>query len=102
VAGQWVAPAEVESVLLRHPGVLDSGVVGAPEAGGLIKPFVFVVPRDPTTEPETLRADLQRFLEGALPPHQRPREIRIVSELPRTATGKLQRFRLRDLAQASA
>jgi len=102
VAGQWVAPAEVESVLFRHPGVLDAGVVGAPEAGGLIKPFVFVVPRDPATEPEALRADLQRFLEGALPPHQRPREIRIVSELPRTATGKLQRFRLRDLAQASA
>jgi len=102
VAGQWVAPAEVESVLLRHPGVLDSGVVGAEEAGGLIKPFVFVVPRDPAAEPEALRADLRRFLEGALPPHQRPREIRIVSELPRTATGKLQRFRLRDLARPSA
>jgi len=102
VAGQWVAPAEVESVLLRHPGVLDSGVVGAEEAGGLIKPFVFVVPRDPAAEPEALRADVRRFLEGALPPHQRPREIRIVSELPRTATGKLQRFRLRDLARASA
>ena len=100
VAGQWVAPAAVESVLLRHPGVLDGGVVGAEEAGGLIKPFVFVVPRDPAAEPEALRADVRRFLEGALPPHQRPREIRIVSELPRTATGKLQRFRLRELAQA--
>ena len=102
VAGQWVAPAEVESVLLRHPGVLESGVVGAPGAGGLIKPFVFVVPRDPAGEPEALRADLVRFLEGALAPHQRPREIRIVSELPRTATGKLQRFRLRELARAGA
>jgi len=102
VAGQWVAPAEVESILLRHPGVLDCGVVGAEEAGGLIKPLVFVVPRDPAAEPETLRADLRRFLEGALRPHQRPREIRIVSELPRTATGKLQRFRLRDLARAGA
>jgi benzoate-CoA ligase len=102
VAGQWVAPAEVESVLLRHPGVIDGGVVGAPEAGGLIKPFVFVVPRDPTADAEALRADVQRFLEGALASHQRPREIRIVSELPRTATGKLQRFRLRDLAQGGA
>jgi benzoate-CoA ligase family protein len=102
VAGQWVAPAAVESVLLRHPGVLDGGVVGAEEAGGLIKPFVFVVPRDPAGEPEALRADVRRFLEGALPPHQRPREIRIVSELPRTATGKLQRFRLRDLARSDA
>jgi benzoate-CoA ligase len=93
-----VAPADVESVLLRHPGVADAGVVGAPEAGGLIKPFVFVVPREPATEPAVLRADLQRFLEGALASHQRPREIRIMSELPRTATGKLQRFRLRELA----
>lgn len=97
VAGQWVAPADVESVLLRHPGVLDSGVVGMPEAGGLIKPFAFVVPREPAVEAAALRADLQRFLEGALAPHQRPREIRIVSELPRTDTGKLQRFRLREL-----
>jgi benzoate-CoA ligase family protein len=100
VAGQWVAPAEVESVLLRHPAVLDAGVVGAPEAGGLIKPFVFVVARSADAEADALRADLRRFLEGALPPHQRPREIRIVTELPRTATGKLQRFRLRELAQA--
>lgn len=98
VAGQWVSPVEVESVLLRHPAVLDGGVVGAPEAGGLIKPFAFVVPRDPAGSPETLRADVRRFLETALAPHQRPREIRIMSELPRTATGKLQRFRLRELA----
>jgi benzoate-CoA ligase len=101
VAGQWVAPADVESVLLRHPAVLDAGVVGAPEAGGLIKPFVFVVPREPSLAPDALREDVRRFLDGALPPHQRPREIRIVSELPRTATGKLQRFRLRELAEAS-
>jgi acyl-coenzyme A synthetase/AMP-(fatty) acid ligase len=101
VAGQWVAPAEVESALLRHPGVLDGGVVGAPEAGGLVKALAFVVPRDADADPETLRADLRRHLEDALAPHQRPREIRIVSELPRTATGKLQRFRLRDMAAGS-
>jgi benzoate-CoA ligase family protein len=100
VAGQWVSPVEVESVLLRHPEVVDGGVVGAPEAGGLIKPFAFVVPRDPAGSVEALRADVRRFLETALAPHQRPREIRIVSELPRTATGKLQRFRLRELADS--
>jgi benzoate-CoA ligase len=98
VAGQWVSPVEVESVLLRHPAVVDGGVVGAPEPGGLIKPFAFVVPRDPAGSREALRADVRRFLETALAPHQRPREIHIVSELPRTATGKLQRFRLRALA----
>ncbi len=94
VAGQWVAPAEVEAVLLSHPGVLEAGVVGAEEAGGLVKPFVFVVPRDATAA--GLKDELLRLLEGSLPPHQRPREIVIVGELPRTATGKLQRFRLRE------
>jgi benzoate-CoA ligase family protein len=98
VAGQWVVPAEVESVLLRHPGVVDGGVVGAMEAGGLIKPYVFVVARDPAASPEALQDDLRRYLESALAPHQRPRVIRVVSELPRTATGKLQRFRLREMA----
>ena len=98
VAGQWVVPAEVESVLLRHPGVVDGGVVGAMEAGGLIKPYVFVVPRDPAASPEALQDDVRRYLESALAPHQRPRAIRVVSELPRTATGKLQRFRLREMA----
>jgi len=53
-------------------------------------------------DPEAARAELRQFLEGGLPPHQRPREIRIVSELPRTATGKLQRFRLRELAETGA
>jgi benzoate-CoA ligase len=86
VAGQWVSPVQVESVLLRHPQVLDGGVVGAPEAGGLIKPFVFVVP---AIRPRSRRsrAEVRRFPEGALPPHQRPREIRVLSEPPRTATG---------------
>ncbi len=85
-------------MLLRHPGVLDGGVVGAPAAGGLIKPFAFVVPRDLAGSSEALEADLRRYLDRALAPHQRPRAIRVVRELPRTATGKLQRFRLRELA----
>jgi len=68
----------------------------------LIKAFAFVVLRDPAMDPEAARAELRQFLEGGLPPHQRPREIRIVSELPRTATGKLQRFRLRELAETGA
>jgi benzoate-CoA ligase family protein len=97
VAGQWVTPAEVESVLLRHPGILEAGVVGAEEAGGLVKPYLFVVPRDPAAT--NLKEELQGLLEGALKPHQRPRDILMVTELPRTATGKLQRFRLRALVR---
>lgn len=96
VAGQWVVPAEVEAAMLKHPAVLEAGVVGAEEASGLIKTFVFVVPRDPEADAAALAAELKRMAESALPAHQRPREIRIVRELPRTATGKLQRFKLKD------
>lgn len=96
VAGQWVVPADVEAALLKHPAVLEAGVVGAEEASGLVKPFVFVVPRDAGREPAALQAELMRHAEETLPSHQRPREIRIVPELPRTATGKLQRYKLKD------
>jgi benzoate-CoA ligase family protein len=96
VAGQWVVPADVEAALMRHPAVLEAGVVGAEEASGLVKPFVFVVPRDPGAEAATLAAELMLLAERSLPSHQRPREIRIVEELPRTSTGKLQRFKLKE------
>ena len=100
VAGQWVVPGDVEAAMLKHPSVLEAGVVGAEEASGLIKTFVFVVPRDGATDADSLTAELKRLAESSLPAHQRPREIRIVRELPRTATGKLQRFRLKEDVEA--
>ena len=97
VAGQWVMPGELESVARRHPDVLDAGAVGAEDAGGLVKPFVFVVPRDPRAAPADLELGVRRLVEASLPRHQWPRAIIVVRDLPRTDTGKLQRFRLRDL-----
>lgn len=97
VAGQWVMPGELESVARRHPDVLDSGAVGAEDAGGLVKPFVFVVPRDSRAAPADLEVGVRRLIEASLPRHQWPRGIIVVRDLPRTDTGKLQRFRLRDL-----
>lgn len=99
VAGQWVVPAEVEAAMLKHPAVLEAGVVGAAEPSGLIKTFVFVVPRDGAADATALAAELGRLAESSLPTHQRPREIRVVSELPRTATGKLQRYRLKEAVE---
>ena len=99
VAGQWVVPGDVEAALMKHPAVLEAGVVGAAEASGLVKPFVFVVPRDAATEPGAFRSELMRLAEQTLPSHERPRDIRIVSELPRTATGKLQRFKLKEIVE---
>ncbi|HYB40889.1 MAG TPA: benzoate-CoA ligase family protein [Candidatus Methylomirabilis sp.] len=97
VAGQWVSPASVESMLLRHPDVAEAGVVGAEERGGLVKPFAFVVPRDASAPTARLRTELLALLGEVLRPHERPRDVVIVAELPRTATGKLQRFKLRAL-----
>jgi benzoate-CoA ligase family protein len=94
VAGMWVAPADVEGVLLAHPDVADAGVVGIEERGGLVKPFAFVVPRTPGRD-GALVSQLTALAVAKLPAHQRPREIFVVAALPRTATGKLQRFALR-------
>ena len=98
VAGQWVAPADLEAVARRHRDVADAGAVGAEDERGLIKPVVFVVPRDPAVAPDTLAADVRRLIQGSLTRHQWPRRIAVVPELPRTATGKLQRFRLLEAA----
>ena len=94
VAGMWVSPADVEGALLGHPDVADAGVVGVPAPGGLVKAIAFVVAR--AGAGGVLVDELKAFAERTLAPHQRPREIVLVDELPRTASGKLQRFVLRD------
>jgi benzoate-CoA ligase family protein len=98
VAGLWVVPADVESVLASHPDVVEVGVVGAGDAAGLTKTFAFVVPRGHVAREDLVR-DLTELAERKLPTHQRPRKVIVVDELPRTATGKLQRYRLRQLAE---
>jgi acyl-coenzyme A synthetase/AMP-(fatty) acid ligase len=97
VAGMWVAPADIEAVLLSHPGVVDAGVVGAEDAGGLVKPFAFVTT---ASVRGAIVDDLTALLAEKLPTYQRPRRIVVVDELPRTANGKLQRFLLRERVQA--
>ena len=95
VAGQWVKPADVEGVLLTHPGVAEAAVVGAQEPGGLVKPFAFVVARN-GAPPERLVGELTALAGARLAAHQRPGRISVVDELPRTTTGKVQRFVLRE------
>jgi benzoate-CoA ligase family protein len=98
VAGLWVTPGEVETVLRSHPEVIEAGVVGAIGDGGLLKPVAFVVPRVASAA-ETLPEALAAHAAARLPAHQRPRQIRVVEELPRTVTGKLQRYVLREWAE---
>ncbi|GAA4976287.1 benzoate-CoA ligase family protein [Pseudonocardia tropica] len=97
VGGIWVSPGEVETRLLEHPGLAEAVVVGVPDADGLDKPVAFVVPRDPGAA--SSETELVMFCRDGLAAFKRPRAVVTVAELPRTPTGKIQRFRLR--AQAA-
>jgi benzoate-CoA ligase len=92
VGGIWVAPAEVESRLLEHPGLAEAVVVGIPDADGLDKPVAYVVPM-PGAVVDT--DEVIAFCRAGLASFKRPRSVVVVGELPKTATGKVQRYRLR-------
>jgi benzoate-CoA ligase len=95
VSGIWVSPFEVESALTSHAEVLEAAVVGQADESGLIKPKAFVVLRSDTPESPQLTAALQQHVKAQLAPYKYPRWIEFVKELPKTATGKIQRFKLR-------
>ena len=100
VSGNWVSPFEVEEALAAHPAVLEAAVVGHRDEEGLVKPRAFVVLRDGAadTDPAALREALKAHVKEKVGPWKYPRWIELVDSLPKTATGKIQRFRLRDPA----
>ena len=96
VSGLWVSPIEVETALLRHPAVRECAVVGRTDGNGLIRPCAFVVAKQQATE--TLASELLAFASDALSAYKRPKWVRFLDDLPKTSTGKIQRYRLRDSA----
>jgi benzoate-CoA ligase len=92
VSGIYVSPFEVEATLVQHPAVLEAAVIGVSDADGLTKTKAFVVlkPGGAATD-----AELKTFVKDRLAPYKYPRQIEFVQDLPKTATGKIQRFRLR-------
>ena len=99
VSGIYVSPFEVEATLVQHAAVLEAAVIGVPDAEGLTKTKAFVVlkPGAQATEDE-----LKAFVKDKLAPYKYPRQIEFVADLPKTATGKIQRFRLRAAEQGDA
>jgi benzoate-CoA ligase len=98
VGGIWVSPAELEHTLLEHPAVQGCGVAGSPDHDGLTKPIAYVVLRDGIKASEELAGELQQFARTRLAEYKRPRWVEFVDALPTTATGKVQRFKLRERA----
>ena len=96
VSGQWVSPTEVEAALMEHPAVLECGVVGMKDKDELLKPKAYVLLKPGQVGSEGLADELRAFVKGRITPYKYPRWIEFVDDLPKTATGKIQRFKLRE------
>jgi len=95
VGGIWVSPVEVENTLVKHASVLEAAVVGHEDSDRLMKPKAFVVRKEPAAGGAVLADELKAFVKDKIAPYKYPRWIEFVGELPKTATGKIQRFKLR-------
>jgi benzoate-CoA ligase len=95
VSGIYVSPIEVEAALITHDAVLEAAVVGMEDEEKLIKPKAYVVLKPDQSPSEDLKTALQQHVKDKLAPYKYPRWIEFMSELPKTATGKIQRFKLR-------
>lgn len=95
VGGIWCSPYEIEAKLVEHTKVLEAAVVGREDENELIKPEAFVILNDAGDAGEAAEQELREHCKGGLAPYKYPRWINFVDELPKTATGKIQRFKLR-------
>jgi benzoate-CoA ligase len=96
VSGIYVSPFEVEGTLVQHPAVLETAVIGIHDAQGLVKTKAFVVLKQGQ---HVTDQELKDFVKDKLAPYKYPRHIEFVDELPKTATGKIQRYKLREKEQ---
>lgn len=99
VGGIWVSPTEVEACLIEHPDVLECAVIGAPDDARLIKPMAFVVLSGSRQAGLEMEHELKEFVKSKLALYKYPRWVRFLDELPKTATGKIRRFELRNMLQ---
>jgi benzoate-CoA ligase len=97
VGGSWLSPTEVESALIAHPAVREAAVVARDDETGLAKPAAYVVVNAEFAPRDQLASDLQDWVAQRVGGYKRPRWIEFLPELPKTATGKVQRFKLREL-----
>ncbi len=96
ISGQWVSPGEVENALLAHPSVAEVAVVGRVDAQGLVQATAHIVLRENAMPSADLAHEIKTWLRSRLAPYKCPQEVHFMNQLPKTATGKIQRFRLRE------
>jgi benzoate-CoA ligase family protein len=101
VKGMWVSPVEVESALLEHPSVQEAAVIGYNDKNQLVKPAAYVVLKNGQNGGPKLSEELKKLVSEKLAPHKCPQMIEFIQQLPKTATGKIQRYKLRQMAGGS-
>jgi benzoate-CoA ligase family protein len=99
VSGQWVSPIELECTLIEHAGVLEAAVIAFEEETGLHTPMAFVVAREGYAGTSELAKELQEFVKQKIAPYKYPRHIEFLAELPKTAAGKVLRYKLREMSR---
>ena len=97
VGGIWVSPIEVENAIVEHQAVLETAVIGALDEDDLVKPKAYIMLRQGVTPSPELEAELKDFVKNKIAHYKYPRWIEFVDDLPKTATGKIQRFKLREM-----
>jgi benzoate-CoA ligase family protein len=102
VKGMWVSPIEIESVLLEHPMVQEAAAIGNPDGNHLVKPAAYVVLKQNMTASPQMIEEIRQHVLGRLAAYKCPQTFEIVNELPKTATGKIQRYKLRQSASEAA
>jgi benzoate-CoA ligase len=102
VSGIYVSPIEVESTLVMHEAVLEAAVIGKEDKDKLVKPAAFIILKPGYEGDEQMAATLKDHVKSSLAPYKYPRWFRFVDDLPKTATGKIQRFKLRDQERTGA
>ena len=95
--GIWVSPAEVESCLMTHPAVQECGVIGAPDQDGLLKPKAYIVFKEGIDPTDALKDEIKNYVKTTIAPFKFPRWITALEELPKTPTGKIKRYVLREM-----
>ena len=100
VGGIWVSPFEIESALISHPDIFEAAIVGRADGDLLVKPEAWVVLKNPNKASDKLADDIRQYCRTTLAPYKYPRWIHFVEVLPKTATGKIQRFKLRSAERA--
>ncbi len=101
VKGMWVSPIEIESALLEHPMVQEAAAIGCEDGNHLVKAAAYIVLKNGISSSPQLIAEIKEHLQARLAPHKCPQTFAIVNDLPKTATGKIQRYKLRQMASAS-